>query len=99
MVEVDPDWTAAERRAPKATEELIYGGLRTSEGIDVSSKRRHREYCRANNLGLADDYRQTWSKAAEERAKAFTPGAGYDRAARREAIGRTIYELEKRGRK
>ena len=99
MVEVEPDWTGADRKAPVPTEELVFGNLRASDGTPVNTRKRHRDYCRQNNLGLADDYKQTWAKAAEERAKAFTPGAGYDRAARREAIGRAIYELEKRGRK
>lgn len=99
MVEVGADYSGAESRAPVATEELLYGGLQSTEGVDISTRRRHREYMKANGYTIAEDYKGEWARASEERAKAFTPGAGYDSKARREDIGRTIYELEKRGRK
>lgn len=67
-----------------------------TDGTDIGSRRKRDEYLRRNGLTHADDYKQTWTKAAEERAKFFTEGGGErERAARREAVGRAAYELEK----
>ena len=56
-VSVDEDWTDAERRAQTATEELTYGGARTpGDGVDISSRKKHREYLKANDLAMASDY-------------------------------------------
>lgn len=45
-----------------------YDGLRATDGTDISSRSKHREYMRANNLTTADDFSQTWAKQAEQRA-------------------------------
>lgn len=73
-----------------------YDGLRATDGTDIGSRRKHREYMKANNLALADDYKETWSKAQREREKAAT--GQHDKKNRRESIERTIYDL-KSGRK
>lgn len=99
LVEVTPDYDGAERRAPVGTEELTYGGMRATDGADISSKRKLREYLRATGLTLADDYKQTWAKAAEERGKAYTAQDPVRRKEIREAVGRAAYELEKKGRR
>lgn len=49
-----------------------YDGLRATDGADISSRSKHREYMRANNLTTADDYTQTWAKAEAERKQFFT---------------------------
>ncbi len=56
-VNVDDEWTDAERRAATGTEELTYGGTKTpGDGIDISSRKKHREYLKANDLAMASDY-------------------------------------------
>lgn len=52
-----------------------YDGLRATDGTDISSRSKHREYMRANNLTTADDYTQTWAKAEADRKQFF---AGHD---------------------
>ena len=54
-----------------------YDGLRATDGTDISSRSKHREYMRANNLTTADDFTQTWKKQAEQRNAVF---AGQDNA-------------------
>lgn len=44
-----------------------YDGLQAQDGTDISSRSKHRAYMKANNLTTADDYTQTWAKAAEDR--------------------------------
>lgn len=96
MEEVGADYSGAERRAPAATEELTYGGLQATDGTPVNTRRRHREYMKANNVTLASDMTNTWAKAKQEREAFYTPGSGYDRKARREAVAEAVYKLEKK---
>ena len=46
----------------------LYDGLRASDGTDISSRSKHRDYMKRNGLTTADDYRGEWAKAAQERA-------------------------------
>lgn len=93
LVEVDPDWTGAERRAPVATEELTYGGLTATDGTPINTRRRHAQYMAANNLSLVSDWQETWAKAAQERAQGMSHPK--HKAARLEAI-RRAYETKGR---
>lgn len=98
MEEVGTDYSAAEKRAPVATEGLVYGNLaRSTDGVDISTRRRHQEYCKAAGVTLASDFTGTWAQAAKEREAAAK--GDFDHKARREAIGRAAYETEKARRK
>jgi predicted nucleic acid-binding Zn ribbon protein len=66
-----------------------YDGLRAPDGTDISSRSKHREYMRANNLTTADDFTQTWARAAEQRAATL---AGQD-ATRGADIAQAIAKL------
>ncbi len=56
-IEVGDDWSADAGRAQTTTEELVYGGVKTpGDGIDISSRKKHREYLKANGLAMASDY-------------------------------------------
>lgn len=57
-----------------------YYGLRATDGTDISSRAKHRAYMKAKGLTTADDFTQTWAKAAEER-KARMAGEDKTRAA------------------
>ena len=84
-------------QAPVYTDRYMEG-LQATDGTDISSRAKRREYMRRNNLADADDFKGTWAKAAQEGPRLFE-AKGYDKAARREAIGRALYNLEKRGRR
>jgi hypothetical protein len=68
MVNVDPDWTDAERRAQTATEELVHGKTQTTDGVDISSRKKRREYMAALGVTDSSDYSPEWV----ERRKADT---------------------------
>lgn len=70
-----------------------YVDTTTADGKPLGSRAAHRAYLRDNNLALADDFRQTWAKAEVQRQNAFK-----NDSARREALGRALYEARK-GRK
>jgi hypothetical protein len=68
MVNVDADWTDAERRAQTATEELVHGKTQTTDGVDISSRKKRREYMQALGVTDSSDYSPEWV----ERRKADT---------------------------
>lgn len=59
MVEVGQDWTDAETRAGRSEEE-VYGHLQTTDGVDISSRTKRREYMRATGVTDASDFSQDW---------------------------------------
>ena len=45
-----------------------YEGLKATDGTDISSRTKHREYMRRHGLTTADDYTETWKRAEKEHA-------------------------------
>jgi hypothetical protein len=72
----------------------FYENTKATDGTDIGSRRKHREYMKAHGLTTADDYTQTWSEASREREKRQTEG--FDHKERREVIGRALYERSRR---
>jgi len=71
-----------------------YDGLQTTDGVDISTRTKHREYMKTHGLTTMDDFKNEWSKAAERRAEYFTGKGGG--AVTRDDIGRAIHQLESR---
>lgn len=46
-----------------------YDGLTASDGTDISSRTKHREYMKANGLTDAGDFAGTWKKQEKERTR------------------------------
>lgn len=44
-----------------------YDGLRATDGTDISTRTKHREYMKRKGLTTADDFTETWKRAAKER--------------------------------
>lgn len=44
-----------------------YDGLRATDGTDISTRTKHRQYMKANGLSMVDDYKETWKQAQKER--------------------------------
>ena len=74
----------------------FYENTVAPDGTDIGSRRKHREYMKANNLTTVDDYTQQWQKDAAHREKIATGEA--DKKERREELGRVAYEYSKRRR-
>ncbi len=96
MIEIGSDWTGAERRAQTPTEELTYGGARTTDGVDISTRKKHREHLQRNGLAMASDFTEHWKTKAAERARVASGDA--DTKERRETIGRALHEARRKGR-
>jgi len=67
----------------------FYEGTQAIDGADISTRRRHRDYMKANGLAPADDFSPGWyakvKKAEQDEA----------RRQRREVIARKMHEIEK----
>lgn len=50
-----------------------YDGLCATDGTDISSRTKHRQYMKDKGLCMASDYTNTWSQAEKERQK-FSSG-------------------------
>lgn len=94
LIEVDPNTYEPTLRAANALwGDRHYDGQRTQEGVDISTRTKHREYMRRNGLAHADDYRETWRKAEAQRADFMTRGTD---PTRRSDVERALYTRGKR---
>lgn len=99
LVEVSTDYEQPSRQEMDGTlwNDRSYVGLKATDGTDISSRSKHREYMKRNGLTTADDFTQTWDKAQQQRAAYFQGKGGG--AVSREDIGRAIHQLESAQRK
>lgn len=44
-----------------------YDGMRATDGADISTRSKHREYMKRNGLTTVDDFKDTWKRDAAER--------------------------------
>lgn len=94
LIEVDP--TTYQPTMPN-TDAVLWGdrhydGMRALDGTDISSRTKHREYMKANNLAMMDDYKNTWATSEKRRTEYRS---GQHGACRRQDIERAIYTLTK----
>lgn len=57
-----------------------YTGLRASDGSDISTRTKHREYMKQRGLTTVDDFPQTFERAAQERAEFYQGAPDPERA-------------------
>lgn len=69
-----------------------YDGLKATDGADISTRTRHREYMKANNVTVADDFKQTWAQAKERRERYHQQGGSFSKS----DIERAIHQVQNR---
>jgi hypothetical protein len=69
-----------------------YAGMRATDGTDISTRTKQREYMKANNLTTVDDFKQTWAKAKEQRERYHTQGGSFTKA----DIARAMHQVQNR---
>lgn len=69
-----------------------YDGLRATDGADISTRSKHRDYMKANNVTMADDFKQTWAQAKEQRESYYQKGGSFSRS----DIERAIHQTQNR---
>ena len=92
LIEITDDHTPSLRTDSGALwGDRSYDGMRATDGTDISTRTKHREYMRANGLTTMDDFNNSWSKAREQRDRLFTQGGTF----RRSDIERAIAKLQR----
>ena len=71
-----------------------YDGLQATDGADISTRTKHREYMKANGVTVADDFRETWAKS-RERQDAYRQGKGGGAVTRNDIV-ETIARMQSR---
>jgi hypothetical protein len=71
----------------------FYENTAATDGADIGSRKRHREYMKRHGLAMESDYRQEWVGAEKER-QAIRSGE-HDRKGRKEAVERAMYHFHK----
>lgn len=96
MIEVTPDYVAAPRESAKTRGALWndrhYDGVTATDGTDISTRKKHREYMKRNNLTTVDDFSQTWAKSQQAREEFYTRGGSIKRS----DIERAMYQINNR---
>lgn len=69
-----------------------YDGMRASDGEDISSRKKHREYMKRHGVTTADDFKNTWAQARQQRDEYYTRGG----TVRRQDIVASIEKLQHR---
>lgn len=69
-----------------------YDNTRATDGTDISTRKKHAAYMKANGLAMTSDFKQAW-KDSQQRQRDYL--AGKD-PSRREDIARAMHKLETR---
>jgi hypothetical protein len=76
-VEVTSDYEQPHRDArDRFTSDSIYDGLRATDGTDISTRTKHREYMKKNGLTTVDDFKNEWADAAKHRDEYYSGKRG-----------------------
>lgn len=70
--------------------DAVYVNQQTLDGVDISTRTKHRQYMKDKGVTTADDFKETWAKAAKER-KALREGTFSDPQLRR-TLEREVYK-------
>ena len=68
-----------------------YDGLRATDGADISTRTKHREYMKRHGLTTIDDYKESHAKAQAARDQYRQRGGSVTR----DDIARAIHQLQK----
>ena len=90
MIEVTPDYVPPPRESAKNRGALWndrhYDGVQATDGTDISTRKKHREYMKRHGLTTADDYQTSWAKAKEARERYMQRGGSVSKRDIAEAI-------------
>lgn len=97
MVEITPDHVEPRKRG--ALNHLgglwgdrHYDGMRATDGADISSRKKHRDYMRKTGYTTADDFKSEWARAKKEREHYMQHGG----SVRRQDVAAAIERLTNR---
>jgi len=65
-----------------------YDGLQATDGTDISTRKKHREYMRRTGYTTVDDFTDSWARAKREREHYLRHGGSVSKADISDAIER-----------
>ena len=93
LIEVTEDFSAPVRLDTGALwGDRHYDGMRATDGTDISTRTKHREYMRVNGLTTSDDFKDSWAKAQEQRDQYRQSGGTFSKR----DVERAIHQLQNR---
>ena len=95
-VRVDDEWTQPDTGPSHKSEEEVYGKVTATDGTDLSTRKRHAEYMKRNNLTIDADFKESWARAAKERDAVLSGTHEGERKEIRETVGRALYQQKRR---
>lgn len=95
LIEVDVDAPRDVGRQGDATlwNDRHYADLRTTDGVDISSRTKHRQYMKQHGLTTYDDYSGEFARRTADRERYLSGERG---GVSRQAIERALYESARR---
>lgn len=95
-IEVGEDWqpTVEDDAKTHVAVDLYMDGVRATDGTDIGSRAKRREYMKRNDLVDSSDFTEHWEKAKAQRDRVNSGEA--DTKERREIIGRALHEAKSR---
>jgi hypothetical protein len=92
LVEVDLESNGTSRQSADGAlwGDRAYDGMRTTDGVDISSRTKHREYMKRHGLTTFDDYK---GEFARQQARRDEYHAGKSGTVNRADIARAIEKL------
>jgi hypothetical protein len=95
-VEVSPDYQRYEERQPLFTDRWREGS-RATDGTDIGSRAKERDYMKATGLAHASDFAETWQKANQKKSEQRMGVVRVDRELK-DTVGRAAYEAGRKKR-
>lgn len=86
MEEIGADWVGTPRLEIMSDNFYQGGTGRATDGTDISTRAKHREYMKIHGLAVASDFKETRERARQKRAE-FYSGTSYEHG---KAIGRAV---------
>jgi hypothetical protein len=93
LIEVTEDYYRPSNKGDAALwNDRHYEGLGTTDGVDISSRTKHREYMKRHGLVTFDDYQQSFKREQQRRDDYFQGQRG---TVSRSDIERSIEQLKR----
>lgn len=88
MVEITRDPPPRDSRTSALWGDRHYDGLQATDGTDISTRKKHREYMKRHGLTTADDFKSDWERAKQKREHYMQHGGSVTKRDIREVIER-----------
>lgn len=93
LIPVDGDYVQPDMAGPEyhILGDKNYEGIRSPiDGADLTTRTKHREYMRRNDLAITDDFKSQWSRQAQDRV------AGKDSTRKQDVINAVNHHYDRR---